>query len=335
MSGLTVYELPTAPPGKTGWPWSRPEPAPEQFIPDNQSWPRISVVTPSYNQAQFLEETIRSVLLQDYPDLEYIIIDGGSTDHSVEIIRKYASFLAYWISEKDNGQSHAINKGWKRVTGEIISWLNSDDLYTPNALFAVGEAHVFNPGNIIAGKVINFKTAITNPLQTIVPENLTWQNFLKFWQHELIWHQPGIFFPRTAWLKTGPLDENFFYCMDRDYMVRILQYAPVSYINTALAYFRIHDRSKTQSFDEHRFIRERTRIVEKYSHQLPTTDQKSMARFWLSLASYYLSRACLKDTIRCTSKSTRILVQIFINFFRHSFLNLLKDRLKIFLNKIL
>src|SRR6476646_3760457 len=121
-TALTVEDLPLPPPDKTGWPWTeQAEPLPK-YTPYDFKWPRISVVTPSYNQSQFLEETIRSVLLQGYPDMEYIIIDGGSTDNSIEIIKKYEKFLAHWVSEPDRGQSHAINKGFKECTGEYIAW---------------------------------------------------------------------------------------------------------------------------------------------------------------------------------------------------------------------
>jgi glycosyltransferase involved in cell wall biosynthesis len=98
-------------------------------------WPRISIVTPSLNQANYLEETIRSVLLQGYPNIEYIIIDGGSTDESVEIIKKYEKWLSFWISEPDKGQSHAINKGFSKASGEIYAYINSDDLYEQNSVF--------------------------------------------------------------------------------------------------------------------------------------------------------------------------------------------------------
>ena len=108
-----------------------------EAMPDGKPWPRISVVTPSYNQGQFIEETIRSVLLQGYPNLEYIIVDGGSTDGSVEIVRRYGLWISSWSSERDNCQSEAINKGLRGATGEIVSWLNSDDLLTPGALHKV------------------------------------------------------------------------------------------------------------------------------------------------------------------------------------------------------
>ena len=138
----TLAELPTPPAGKTGWPWTVETPPLPPARPDGSPWPRISIVTPSYNQGQFIEETIRSILLQGYPDLEYIIIDGGSTDQSVEIIKKYEPWLTYWVSEKDRGQAHAINKGFARVSGEIGGYLNSDDFYLPNALSAAAVSFI-------------------------------------------------------------------------------------------------------------------------------------------------------------------------------------------------
>ena len=114
----TINELPSPPPGKRGWPWTEDSPQLPDTMPDGSPWPKISIVTPSLNQGPFIEETIRSVLLQGYPNLEYIIMDGGSTDESIEIIKKYEPWLAYWESEPDRGQSHAINKGFQRASGD-------------------------------------------------------------------------------------------------------------------------------------------------------------------------------------------------------------------------
>src|SRR5262245_21335405 len=132
-------QLPPPPAGRSGWPWTEATPRLPATLPDGAAWPRITIVTPSYNQAPFLEETIRSVLLQGYPNLEYIIIDGGSSDGSVELMRRYEPWLAYWVSEPDGGQSEAINKGWCSATGTVTTWLSSDDIYTPGALKAVAE----------------------------------------------------------------------------------------------------------------------------------------------------------------------------------------------------
>src|SRR5438105_6022991 len=136
----TLSELPSPPLGKTDWPWTEDSNQSPGQKNHSNPWPKISIVTPSYNQGQFIEETIRSVLLQGYPDLEYIIIDGGSQDESVEIIKKYEPWLTYWVSEQDRGQSHAINKGFDRSTGLILGWLNSDDVLLPNALATVAVA---------------------------------------------------------------------------------------------------------------------------------------------------------------------------------------------------
>jgi glycosyltransferase involved in cell wall biosynthesis len=139
MNCCSLEQLPSPPHGKLGWPWNEETPPLPQSI-NGQPWPRISIVTPSFNQGQFLEETIRSILLQGYPNLEYVIMDGGSTDDSVEIIRKYQEHLSFWVSEKDAGQSDAINKGFARCSGELLNWINSDDVLMLGALRAVAEA---------------------------------------------------------------------------------------------------------------------------------------------------------------------------------------------------
>jgi glycosyltransferase involved in cell wall biosynthesis len=140
-----ISKLPLPPSGKTGWPWSEESTPPPQLMPDGKLWPKISIVTPSFNQGQYLEETIRSVLLQNYPNLEYIIMDGGSTDNSVEIIKKYEPWLTYWVSDKDNGQAHALNEGFRRASGDVIAWQNSDDYYCKDAFQHIGKAIIAEP----------------------------------------------------------------------------------------------------------------------------------------------------------------------------------------------
>jgi glycosyltransferase involved in cell wall biosynthesis len=138
--------------GKIGWPWD--------FEPDkvsvNFDLPRVTIVTPSYNQAAYLEETIRSVLLQGYPHLEYFVIDGGSTDGSVEIIKKYENWLDGWVSERDNGQCSAINKGFSQATGEWLGWLNSDDCFAPYALFNLLRTAHASQAKFVYGSCIQF-----------------------------------------------------------------------------------------------------------------------------------------------------------------------------------
>src|SRR5713226_256092 len=136
----TLIELSPPPPGKTGWPWTEESPQLPDTMPDGRPWPRISIVTPSYNQGQFIEETIRSVLLQGYPSAEYIVIDGGSRDASFKIIKRYEHYIDYWISEKDKGQSDALNRGFARATGEYLTWVNSDDILLPNALYLIAQS---------------------------------------------------------------------------------------------------------------------------------------------------------------------------------------------------
>ena len=144
-------DLPIPPHKKSGWPWTEESRQLPDTMPDGSFWPKISIVTPSYNQGQYLEETIRSVLLQGYPNLEYLIIDGGSTDNSVEIIHKYEPWLHYWISEPDNGQSEAINKGFSKATGDILNFINSDDFLHPRAFEVI--AFAYKKGNTTGGYV--------------------------------------------------------------------------------------------------------------------------------------------------------------------------------------
>lgn len=183
------------------------------------SSPRISIVTPSFNQGRFLEQTILSVLTQGYTNLEYIVVDGGSTDDSVEIIRRYEHHLAYWVSEPDKGQSQAINKGFALATGEIFAWLNSDDRYAPGSLQAVVEAFAVNPqaGVVVgAGEYVDERG---NAIRLTVPGDISLESIYA-WFDGYFW-QPSCFFTREAWRECGPLDEALEYAMDLDLWLKM------------------------------------------------------------------------------------------------------------------
>ena len=210
------------------------------------NYPKITVVTPSYNQAQYLGETITSILDQQYPDLEYLVMDGGSNDGSVEVIKRYAAQIAFWVSEKDRGQSHAINKGFSRATGEIVAWLNSDDCYYPGALLAVGRYFAEHPecswlicavDNFLPdGKIQNR----VEPAYDSLPALIGRKNYKL--------HQPGIFWRRSALEKVGLLDESIHYSFDHDYWIRLaLAGFQPHCLNLPAARFRLHPTSKTQS----------------------------------------------------------------------------------------
>lgn len=150
---ITISDLPSPPDSKTGWPWTVSSTKLPEKMADLSDWPLITIVTPSYNQGEFIEQTIRSVLLQGYPNLEYIIIDGGSTDNTVDILKKYQDYINYWVSEPDQGQSHALNKGFCKATGDLIGWQNSDDYYAPAVFKHVAEASKKYSSSVFYGRV--------------------------------------------------------------------------------------------------------------------------------------------------------------------------------------
>ncbi len=254
-SSTIVQSLPAPPAGRTGWPWTESCVLPRD-IPAVERLPRISIVTPSYQQGVFLEETIRSILLQGYPNLEYLIMDGGSRDSSLEIISKYEKHLAGWVSERDRGQSHAINKGLSLCTGDIFNWINSDDLLLPGALWAVAQAWLENPGRIVAGGTEFFNDS--GIVQRVKAGGQTLRNFVRFWEaEEFGWAQPSTFIPMTGMRGLEGIREDLTYCMDYHMMVRLLlKGATVAYVDEPLARFRVHADSKTTGRTrEHRLER--------------------------------------------------------------------------------
>lgn len=207
-------------------------------------FPKITLITPSLNQDQYLEATIQSVISQNYPNLEYIIVDGGSTDGSVDIIRKYEKHLAWWVSEPDKGQSHAINKGLEKATGEIFNWVNSDDLLAPSALHEIAAAFSNNPEiDIVCGSYTAFDR------QNVYP-NLRMNIFPEIEKTIVFGHvSPCSMYYRTKAIRElGPFNEGLYYCMDLEMWYRYLQIFGTnkfSFIKSNLAFFRYHSASKT------------------------------------------------------------------------------------------
>lgn len=206
--------------------------------------PKISIVTPSYNQGIYIEQTILSVIGQGYENLEYIILDGGSTDATVEIIKKYEKYITYWKSEKDNGQSAAINDGFAMATGDILYWLCSDDMLIPGTLLKIGSMFkdITDP-TVVIGNCINFhqtkatKTRGSDVVSLHATDKLSLHNYI---------YQPSAFWNRAAWDKTGILNLKLNYSMDWDWFLRA-EIAGVKFIaiNDYLSLFRWHDNHKT------------------------------------------------------------------------------------------
>jgi glycosyltransferase involved in cell wall biosynthesis len=242
------------------------------------NYPKISVITPSFNQGDFLEQTITSVLGQNYPNLEYIIIDGGSTDKSIDIIKEYADRITYWISEKDNGQSHAINKGFAKASGDILCWLNSDDYYLPNVLKEVGEKLNIHQPELFYGNCIHLDQE----------HNQTHGSYFDpFNQYDIFEGdfitQPSSFWTRKAWEETGILDESLTYSFDWEWYARAklngILFIPSK---TYFSVYRIHNSQKSNPNDQIRtaelFLTGKKLNPQKYLH---IDEQIKDKKFWI------------------------------------------------------
>jgi glycosyltransferase involved in cell wall biosynthesis len=204
------------------------------------SLPRISVVTPSYNQGQYLEETLKSVLSQDYAELEYIVIDGASRDGTLDVIKRYEGQLSYWESVPDRGQSHAINKGLHRATGEIVTWLGSDDLFTPGALKTVAEHFQATDAALIHGRTVLFGKGFKEQVKGAEEHDLEFRYLAG-----MPFPQPSSFFRRSVLLEQGYLDESLHYGMDYDLLARIALNYPIRKVEDTLSKYRLHAESKS------------------------------------------------------------------------------------------
>lgn len=229
------------------------------LTPSGKPWPKISIVTPSCNQGQFLEETICSILGQGYPNLEYIIIDGGSTDNSVKIIKKYEQSLAYWVSEKDAGQYDAINKGFARSTGEVMAWLNSDDMYLPWTLRTVAEIFdrlqqvdwltTMNPGTVdYFGNCLGFLN-----VQGYSKDAFLDGAYLPFRRKGFCWiQQESTFWRRSLWKKAGgKIAESIHLAADFDLWCRFYRYSELYGVASPFSCFRLQDQQKSLKIEEY------------------------------------------------------------------------------------
>src|SRR5262245_43833668 len=249
MQCPTLDDLPPPPPGKTGWPWTEES----RRLPDQRAeglpWRRISVVTPSLNQGEFVEETIRSILLQGYPNLEYVVMAGGSTDNSVEVIKKYSPWLTHWVSEPDKGQSDAINRGLKKASGEFATWINSDDMLCKDAFVKHASRIGFDSSVVYvgicantdqSGEILSMHRARVYSLEDLlrIPE---------VWRKGSNIVQPEVLFPRKLALDVGCLSLDNQSCMDYELWGKFfLAGAKFEYTNVPFGMHRRHGGQKSK-----------------------------------------------------------------------------------------
>lgn len=250
-------------------------------------YPKITIVTPSFNQGHFLEETIQSVLGQNYPNLEYMIIDGGSTDNSVDLIQKYSDHLTYWVSEPDQGQHYAIQKGFNRATGDIITWLCSDDLYEPGTLHIVANAYLAHPNAAL----------IYGDTQYLYPDGarktkkkIMFDYKMALYAYSMI-PQPSSFMSRQAYIEIGGIDPTFQYTADYDLFLRLGKHREVVQIPLVLSSYRLHATSKTissKSLMKKEFRKTREKILGRERRCY----DKVFGRYYLlkAVARFYLER---------------------------------------------
>lgn len=241
----SLNDLPDA--SGSGWPWAASPPSPS----DDCEYPKISVVTPSYNQAEFLEATLRSVILQNYPNLEYVVIDGGSSDGSVDVIKKYEPWIDHWVSEPDRGQSHAINKGFAHCSGQLATFINSDDMLEPGALVEHAETYGYEPGTIYVGncRIVNAEgstlrrhTAQVRSLDDLIDIPNVWRS--QPIQGHIV--QMEVLFPLDLYRRIGGLERSLDFVMD--YVLwgeMLLHGGKIRYTDIDIGIFRQHEAQKT------------------------------------------------------------------------------------------
>lgn len=248
----------------------------------NNYFPKISIITPSFNQADYLEATILSVLNQNYPNLEYIIIDGGSTDNSVEIIKKYADKLAFWVSEPDKGLYDAVQKGFNQSTGDIMAWLNSDDLYYPNALMTV--ADIFNDFSTIKW-LTTVPTTFDEKGRTVNitdPKTVKWSKF-RFYTGDYAWiQQESTFWRRSLWQQSGgKMTIQLRFAGDFDVWLRFFRYEKLYFIPTLTGGFRMRSKEQLSLDNMENYLIEAENCLAMERHNLSFSDKMRCRLFKL------------------------------------------------------
>jgi len=316
-------------PKKAKWPWCQTTYIKHKY-PRSINLPKISIITPSYNQGGYIEECIRSVLLQDYPNLEYIIMDGGSTDGTREIIERYEPWIAHWESVPDRGQSHAINKGLQKATGDWIAWLNTDDAYLENALTTIASTIIQSsePISWIVGTTIftdpdlheitQFSPYLyTAPGRDVNYKPMGWIDFVCTKRSGIALPQPSSFWRRDAVIQAGSINETLRYAMDHELYGRLAYHGfRPTLIQQALTCFRMHHEQKTANFPVV-FWEEELDIVHKWIDQVNGTEKEKLKKYgiWLNRhikthpfrASFYNLWSRLKRVLKFnwTKKSSK------------------------------
>jgi glycosyltransferase involved in cell wall biosynthesis len=249
-------------------------------------WPKISIITPSYNQGHFIEATIQSVLSQGYPALEYLVVDGGSSDGTLDILRKYSGQL-HWISEADSGQAEAINKGLRLATGEILAYLNSDDLYLPGALQRVARFFMDHPQAAwVSGRCITVDTELQETRRLITRYKNLWLRTHSYPALLVLNYisQMATFWRRSVYAALGPLDEQLHYTMDYEYWLRIGKRHRLHTLAQELAVFRLHTGSKSGTTASKQFL-EQYQVAASYHPPRPLLLLHRLHN-WLSIRVY-------------------------------------------------
>lgn len=284
---LTTLPKPNS--AKTGWPWTEETPPLPQAMPCGNPWPSISIVTPTFQHGEFLEEAIRSVLLQGYPNLQYLVVDGGSTDNTIDVLRKYDRWIDYWVSEPDSGQTDALNKGFARCSGDVANWLCSDDLLAPAALRAVAWGFAdLRDADAVLGRTQHdhiydpSKNRLEKPIAGRIALLPAWNPI----------SQPSCFFSRKFLDRTPPLDVGLHFCMDLELWTYLKsRKARWKVIDDVVGVYRYTAKNKTMTGGEN-YLRESEEVYARYvKERIPLT-------WWYRKLRHPIEKAWMRSSSR-------------------------------------